>query len=185
MALKSTSLHGWHCPFPNHWRLNSRTSREKKATICPHFLSTCDCFPVCCVCKYRVHKRISSHLLFQCPSAKLLPESTVQVSCKGFPFPRFLPPVVRVAFAIPTARGSTHPPEAPGAAPAAASHLQLVELMPWPKDRHSAPRSTRRNTQPEPQPHFKTLSRRQCRPKLFPQTLISTVAPTKPSPEKG
>lgn len=79
---------------------------------------------------------------------------------------------VRVAFAISAALGCTHTPAAPGAAPAAASHLQLAELMLWPRESDSAPRSARStcgNTQPQPQLHCKTLSRRQSRPKLFPE----------------
>lgn len=121
-----------------------------------------------------------SYFLFPCPSTKLLSESTVRVSSKCLPSPKFPPTVVCGICHSYCSRLHTHLPDAPRAAPAAASHLWLAELMSWLKDRHSAPCSTGRNTQRSPQPHFNTLSRGAIKTQVISRNLISTVALTKP-----
>lgn len=103
MALKSTSLWHWHCPFPNHWRPHNRISRKRKATICPHFLSTCNCVSSLLHLQVRslLRKRIFSHRLFQRSSTQLLQESTVPLSYQSLPFPRFQPTVVLFVWHLP------------------------------------------------------------------------------------
>lgn len=117
MALKSTSLHAGIAHFLTIGGCTAGLPGKGRQQFALAFFQPAIGFPVCCVCKCRVRKRISSHLLFPCPSTKLIPESTVRVSSKCLPGPKFAPTVVCGAFTISAVPGCTHLPDAPRGCP--------------------------------------------------------------------